>query len=164
MKVSSESHNERSKSRLKIQMLIIIGVILSCQIIACRVVVNFFNQQPAIFIGPKVSAPLPVGCNGDTWGNSVDVVPPFYQNHERSNVAVIEGNLPDSCSIICGNKITLNDRVINIDLYSSRQEDMVCTQVLTPFKERVELDFKLWPGEYVVTVNGTDTTTTFYMK
>lgn len=103
---------------------------------------------------------LPEGCDGVTWGSSIEV-------EQRGNdyIALIQGDMPDSCSTVCGSEQSVRGDVINIDLFSSRPEELVCSQMLTPFLEGVSLDTEdLDPGEYTVNLNKTHATTTFDLE
>ena len=73
--------------------------------------------------------------------------------------------MPDSCSTVCGHEQSVRGEVINIDLFSSKPEDLVCSQMLTPFRAEVTLDTEdLDPGEYTVNLNETHATTTFVLE
>ena len=103
---------------------------------------------------------LPEGCDGVTWGSGIEAV-------QRGNdyIAQIQGDMPDSCSTVCGHEQSVRGDVINIDLFSSMPEDMVCSQMLTPFRTEVLLDTEdLDPGEYTVNLNETHATTTFVLE
>ena len=103
---------------------------------------------------------LPEGCDGVTWPSDIQV-------EERTDgyVLLIQGDMPDSCSTFCGSKQTVEGTQINIDVFSSRPEDEVCAQMLTPFRVEIALDTEgLDPGEYTITVNEFDLGTTFTMR
>ena len=110
--------------------------------------------------GDAEDAALPEGCDGVTWGSGI-------QMEERGGdyYAVMQGDMPDSCSTVCGSEQLVADNEININLYSSRPEEMVCSQMLTPFQAEVQLDTAgLDSGEYTVTLNETHATTTFTLE
>ena len=103
---------------------------------------------------------LPEGCDGVTWPSDIQV-------EERSDgyVALIRGDMPDSCSTFCGSVQTVEGNTINIDVFSSKPEGEVCSQMLTPFRVEIALDIEgLDPGEYTITVNETGVATTFTMR
>mgnify|MGYP001827976915 FL=1 len=103
---------------------------------------------------------LPEGCDGVTWGSSI-----LVEERDGQSVAIIQGDYPDSCSTVCGNEQTVSGNEININLYSSRPEDMVCAEVLTPFEEEILLDTSgLEPGEYTITLNEDHAQTTFTLE
>ena len=103
---------------------------------------------------------LPEGCDGVTWGSGIQV-----EERPDGYVLLIQGDFPDSCSTVCGHVQTVEGSTINIDLFSSRPEDEVCAQMLTPFRVEVALDTEgLDPGEYTVTLNETHAETTFTMR
>ena len=105
-------------------------------------------------------AALPEGCDGVTWGSDIQV-----EERRGEYYALIRGDYPDSCSAVCGNEQTVEGDEINVNLYSSRPEDLVCAQMLTPFEEEVLLDTEgLEPGEYTVTLNEDHATTTFTLE
>jgi len=103
---------------------------------------------------------LPEGCDGVTWGSGIQV-----EKRGSDYVALIQGDMPDSCSTVCGSEQTIDSNEININLFSSRPEDMMCSQMLTPFTTEVQLNIEgLDPGEYTVTLNETHATTTFILE
>jgi hypothetical protein len=114
-----------------------------------------------VVCGPSTGeSSLPEGCDGVTWGNSIQV-----EERPEGYVLLIGGDMPDSCSTVCGHEQTVEGSTINIDLFSSRPEDEVCAQMLTPFRVEVALDTEgLDPGEYTVTLNETHAETTFTMR
>ncbi len=73
--------------------------------------------------------------------------------------------MPDACSTFCGSEQSVEGSVINVNVFSSRPEDEVCAQMLTPFRVEIALDTEgLDPGEYTITVNEFDLGTTFTMR
>jgi hypothetical protein len=105
-------------------------------------------------------ASLPEGCDGVTWGSSIQV-----EEGPEGYTLLIEGNYPDSCSTVCGHVQTVEGNEINIDLFSTKPEGAVCAQMLTPFEIEVALDTEgLDPGEYTVTLNGDHAQTTFTLR
>ena len=110
--------------------------------------------------GNSEDTSLPAGCDGVTWGSGIQV-----EEREGDYYAIIQGDFPDSCSTICGSEQTVDGNAINIDLFSSRPDDAVCSQMLTPFATEVPLDTEgLDPGEYTVTLNETHATTTYTLE
>lgn len=105
-------------------------------------------------------ATLPAGCEGTTWGSGIAV-----EEQNGQYIAVIQGDMPDACSEVCGYEQTFSGNVINIDLYSSNPEDQMCAQVLTPFEAEVQLDIDgLEAGQYTLTLNETHAETTFTLE
>ena len=103
---------------------------------------------------------LPEGCDGVTWGNGIQV-----EERPDGYVLIITGDYPDSCSTVCGSEQTVRGNLINVDLFSSRPRDKVCSQILTPFQVEVVLDTEgLEPDEYTITLNKTHAQTTFTLK
>ena len=103
---------------------------------------------------------LPEGCDGVTWPSDIQV-------EERSDkyVLLIQGDMPDACSTFCGSEQTVEGNEINVNVFSSKPEDEVCAQILTPFRVEIALDTEgLDPGEYTITVNEFDLGTTFTMR
>jgi hypothetical protein len=99
----------------------------------------------------------PAGCEGPTWGSSIAV-----EERDGQYIAIIEGDLPDACSEICGHEQTVSGNTINIDIYSINPEDTMCAQVLTPFDVELQLDIAgLEAGQYTLTLNETHAETTF---
>jgi hypothetical protein len=75
-------------------------------------------------------------------------------------VAVINGNLPDSCSTIDGVEQSVDGTTFSLTVSASRPGDALCAQALVPFTEEVELDTAgLEAGDYTVDVNGEISTT-----
>ncbi|MGD2050022.1 MAG: multiheme c-type cytochrome [Chloroflexota bacterium] len=84
------------------------------------------------------------------------------EEREGGFVAIVEGNLPDSCSTIDSIEQTVDGNTIEITISAVRPPDVLCAQVLTPFSEEVILETEgLEPGEYTVDVNGGQASTTF---
>ena len=103
---------------------------------------------------------VPEGCEGVTWGSAVEV-----EERDGEYYAIVQGDFPDSCSTICGIEQEVEGDTININLYSERPENLVCSSMLTPFVEEVLLDTEgLEPGEYTVTVNDDHARTTFTLS
>jgi hypothetical protein len=104
-------------------------------------------------------AAVPEGCEGVTWGSAVEV-----EERNGEYYAIVQGDFPDSCSTICGIEQEVKRDTININLYSERPEELVCSSMLTPFVEEVLLDTEgLDPGEYTVTINRDHARTTFIL-
>ena len=104
--------------------------------------------------------PLPEGCDGVTWGSSIQV-----EERPEGYTLLVEGNYPDACSTVCGSVQTVEGNEINIDLFSSRPEGEICAQMLTPFQIEVALDTEgLDPGEYTVSLNEDHAETTFTLR
>ena len=103
---------------------------------------------------------LQEGCDGVTWPSDIQV-----EERSDGHVALIRGDMPDSCSTFCGSKQTVEGNTINIDVFSSRPEGEVCSQMLTPFRVEVAVDTGgLDPGEYTITVNESGVATTFTLR
>jgi len=68
--------------------------------------------------------------------------------------AKVEGHYPDACSRVSDVKQTFDGSTFNISLYVDRPEDMMCAQMLSPFKVLILLEVGgVTPGEYTVDVN-----------
>jgi inhibitor of cysteine peptidase len=68
---------------------------------------------------------------------------------------VVKGNLPDACTKIGDIAQAREGDSFDITIVSTRQADLVCAQVITPFEETIKLDVTgLKAGAYTVTVNG----------
>ena len=103
---------------------------------------------------------IPEGCDGVTWGSSVEV-----EERDGEYYALVGGDYPDSCSTICGIEQEVEGNNININIFSDKPEELLCSQMLTPFVEEVLLDTDgLEPGEYTVTVNEHHAMTTFTLS
>ena len=120
----------------------------------------FSSSMLAACAGDEEESALPEGCDGVTWGSGIQV-----EERGGDYYAVIQGDMPDSCSTVCGSEQMVDENEININLYSSRPEEMVCSQMLTPFQAEVQLDTAgLDSGEYTVTLNETHATTTLTLE
>jgi hypothetical protein len=80
------------------------------------------------------------------------------EEREGEFVAVIEGNLPDSCTSIEGIEQSLGEATfgvsIAINIIAVKPEGVDCTQELIPFSEEVILNIEgLEAGDYPVIVN-----------
>lgn len=79
--------------------------------------------------------------------------------------AIVTGHYPDACSTTGDIVQKVEGNTLNLTIYSSRPEDMVCAQMLTPFTEEILLDTEgLEPGEYTVIVNEDNVMTTFTLS
>jgi inhibitor of cysteine peptidase len=68
---------------------------------------------------------------------------------------VVKGNLSDACTKVGDIAQGRDGDSFNITIASTRQADLVCAQVITPFEETIKLDVTgLKAGAYTVTVNG----------
>lgn len=68
---------------------------------------------------------------------------------------IARGNLADGCTQIDGRSQSRSGSAFSIELTTSRDADLVCTQSLVPFEEQIELDAAgLEAGTYTVTTNG----------
>jgi heat shock protein HslJ len=69
-------------------------------------------------------------------------------------VAIINGYLPDSCTLIAGTSQSVEGDAINISVVTQRPKDMMCAQSITTYTEEVEIDTNsLAEGEYTVAAN-----------
>jgi hypothetical protein len=84
------------------------------------------------------------------------------EERDGQYVAIIQGNLPDSCTTIESIDQQVNDSTIELTINAVRPSDLMCATALVPFSEEVVLETEgLEPGEYTVDVNGGQATTTF---
>jgi hypothetical protein len=126
-----------------------------------RLLILFLAVLMLVACGSKdEEAALPEGCDGVTWGSAVEV-----EERDGEYYAIVRGDFPDSCSTICGIEQEVKRDTININLYSERPQDLVCSSMLTPFVEEVLLDTEgLDPGVYTVTINRDHASTTFTLE
>lgn len=137
--------NSDLRRRIRWQLLILV-ILTGLTIVACR------RQEE--------ESAVPEGCEGVTWGSAVEV-----EERDGEYYAIVQGDFPDSCSTICGIEQEVDGDTININIYSERPENLVCSSMLTPFVEEVLLDTEgLDPGEYTVTVNNDHARTTFTLE
>ena len=69
--------------------------------------------------------------------------------------AVVSGDLPDSCSFISDTEQSVEGSTIKIAVTSSRPQELMCAQVITPYEIEVLLNTsELADGEYAVEANG----------
>ncbi len=69
--------------------------------------------------------------------------------------ALVAGDLPDSCSFVSDTEQTVEGSRIKIAVASSRPQDLICAQVVTPYEINVLLNTNgLADGEYAVEANG----------
>ena len=103
------------------------------------------------------TAVLLTACGGEeeatgpeAFVNSVEVV-----SENGQTVAIVQGDLPDACSELAEPQQQVRGNTIRITLTTTRPDDVVCAQMLTPFEERIVIDTTgLDPGTYSVEVNG----------
>jgi hypothetical protein len=104
-------------------------------------------------------APVPV-----TEGSAVFVDEVVVEERDGAYFALVNGNLPDSCSTVAGIEQSVEGNTISLTVSASRLSDVGCAQVLTPFSQEVQLDTEgLEPGDYTVDVNG-ELSTTFTLS
>jgi hypothetical protein len=71
---------------------------------------------------------------------------------------MVSGYHPDACSETGRITQTVVGQTIKVSVCTSRPEDKMCAQMLTPFQETIPLNVGgLSPGQYTVDVNGTVT-------
>ncbi len=67
---------------------------------------------------------------------------------------VVEGEMPDSCTEISEHTQTVQGNIIEIELFTMRDPNAMCAQVLTPYSHTIQLDMAgLTPASYAVIVN-----------
>ncbi|MBW6472450.1 MAG: hypothetical protein K0B14_04945 [Anaerolineaceae bacterium] len=78
------------------------------------------------------------------------------------SVTVI-GNLPDGCTrIVDSQSEMIDDSIFELQIFTERPEDMMCTMALVPFEETINLDVKGLPaGTYTVKGFGLENSFTF---
>ncbi len=105
----------------------------------------------------------PGGTSGpETESSQVFVDSVTVEEQNGQYVAIVQGNLPDSCTTIESVDQQVNDSVIELTINAIRPSDLMCASVLTPFIEAVVLETEgLEPGEYTIDVNGGQATATF---
>lgn len=70
-------------------------------------------------------------------------------------VAVVRGDMQDSCSVIDLIEVNKIESLFSISLHTAKPKDVMCAQVVSPFTERVSLDIDgLSAGIYTVSANG----------
>lgn len=70
-------------------------------------------------------------------------------------VAVVRGDLQDSCSVIDLIEVNKVESLFSISLHTAKPKDVMCAQVISPFTERISLDIDgLSAGTYTVSANG----------
>ena len=68
--------------------------------------------------------------------------------------AKVEGHYPDACARVSKVDQSFDGSTFKISLYVDRPEDMMCAQMLSPFKVLILLEVGgVTPGEYTVDVN-----------
>jgi hypothetical protein len=79
--------------------------------------------------------------------------------------AIVQGSYPDACSKTGDIVQEVEGDTIYLTIHSTKPEDMMCAQTLTPFTEEILLDTEgLESGEYTVIVNEDQATTTFTLS
>ena len=75
----------------------------------------------------------------------------------------VVGNLPDGCTRIVESKAEMIDEsTFELQIFTERPEDMMCTMALVPFEETIILDVKGLPaGIYIVKGFGLENSFTF---
>ncbi len=114
-----------------------------------------------------IEAASGIHAAGATEFVAADIIIESLEIEERDGlfVAIIQGNLPDSCTNIENIEQVLGETTfgvsINVNINAVKPEGITCTQVLTPFIEEVPLNIEgLEAGDYPVIVNEGQATTT----
>ena len=69
--------------------------------------------------------------------------------------ALVSGELPDTCTFISDTEQMVEENTISIAVASSRPQDLMCAQAVTPYEIEVLLNTsELADGEYLVEANG----------
>lgn len=87
---------------------------------------------------------------------TIDTAEIRQRGHEY--YVIVSGHHPDACSETGKITQTVAGQTIKVSVCTSRPEDKMCAQMLTPFQETIPLNVEeLSPGQYTVDVNGTVT-------
>jgi inhibitor of cysteine peptidase len=104
---------------------------------------------------PPAGTPTVGMVEGQAMVESVEVRIPESMPVQVQVQVVVKGNLPDACTKIGDIAQVRDGDSFNITIASTRQADLICAQVITPFEETINLDVTgLKAGAYTVTVNG----------
>ena len=143
---------------LLIVMLMSITVLAACQ---SSPVVDSEPDTPVSSDDP-ISKPASKNFEGFPQNVYVDSIQILILESFPVQVHVkVVGNLPDGCTSIVGSKAEMVDEsTFELNIYTERPEDMMCTMALVPFEETIQLDVEgLSAGTY--TVRGFDLEETF---
>lgn len=128
----------------------IVILILSVSLVAC--------------LGGTVS-PSPTPEPSEATGNPTYIETVEVEERDGDYYAIVKGSYPDACSKTGDIVQEVEGDTIYLTIYSTRPEDMMCAQTLTPLTEEILLDAEgLGPGEYTVIVNEYDAMTTFTLS
>jgi len=74
-------------------------------------------------------------------------------------VAIVKGDLQDSCSVIDLIEVNKIESLFSLSLHTAKPQGVMCAQVVAPFTERISLDIDgLSAGTYAVSANGVTNT------
>ena len=109
--------------------------------------------------------PTPTGEPSEATGNPTYIDTVEVVERGGDYYAFVKGSYPDACSKTGDIVQEVEGNTIYLTIYSTRPEDMMCAQTLTPFTEEILLDTEgLEPGEYTVIVNENQASTTFTLS
>jgi hypothetical protein len=109
--------------------------------------------------------PTPAVEQSEATGNPTYIETVEVVERDGDYYAIVKGSYPDACSKTGDIVQEVEGDTLYLTITSTRPEDMVCAQTLTPFTEEILLDTEeLEPGEYTVIVNEDQATTTLTLS
>jgi inhibitor of cysteine peptidase len=70
----------------------------------------------------------------------------------------VSGWVPDGCTRLAEIRQEREGNTVTVTMTTQRPSEMMCTQAIVEFEERVKLEGGFEPGEYVVRVNDFEVT------
>jgi hypothetical protein len=103
---------------------------------------------------PPAPAPTvgPAAVEGLAMVERIDVL--ILESFPVQVHAVVAGSLPDPCTELGAPTQGRDGNAISVTIPTTRDPEVVCAQVITPFEVTVPLAGEFPPGSYTVTVNG----------
>jgi hypothetical protein len=136
------------KDTKRLKWMVVLLLALSLSLVACL----GGKEEPT----PTVE----LSTGNPTYVEAVEV-----EERDGDYYAIVEGSYPDACSTTGEIVQEVEGDTLYLTVYSTKPEDMMCAQTLTPFTEEILLDTEgLEPGEYTVIVNEDQATTTFTLS
>jgi len=88
--------------------------------------------------------------------SGVDVL--VMESYPAQVALVVSGWVPDGCTRLAEIRQEREGNTVTVTMTTQRPSEMMCTQAIVEFEERVKLEGGFEPGEYVVRVNDFEVT------
>ncbi|MEA3335303.1 MAG: YbaY family lipoprotein [Chloroflexota bacterium] len=111
--------------------------------------------QPVDTRAPEVDASADTPPEGVIETSPANVSSVTIEEEDGEQVAVVQGDHPNSCTKTGDSQQEVVENTIEISLVAGQPADLMCSQMMTPYSDAIVIDTAgLEPGEYTVEVNG----------